>query len=1697
MRFGLRFAWLAPWLLATIASPADAVGNGLQSAQKSAEASARVREEARRTALRHSEERLRRAAAHAGMPSTMYASTPDPAVPDHPFPINWADRGASPAAPVVPNGHLTAADAAPAASAKQANVQRVWLFLGHSEDSGREGFLRVVNHSAQAGEVRVEAADDAGTPAGPVTLSIGASQAIHLNSKDLEGGNAGKGLPEGIGAGQGDWRLSLSSALDIEALSYVRTKDGFVTTMHDAAPKMDDGSHRVAFLNPGSNWRQESRLRLVNPGQEAAAVRIIGTDDAGQPGEATVTAELPAGQSLTFKAEELESGNAPGLSGKLGDGAGKWRLRLESDREVVAMSLLATPTGHLANLSAPPPKADAGGARTVPLFLSASDPSGREGFLRVVNRSDAAGTVRIEAFDGSDFAYEPVTLSLDAGQTRHFNSDDLEMGNAGKGLSGSTGAGRGDWRLELTSELDIEALAYIRTQDGFVTSMHDLAPAAEDGLLHRVAFLNPGSNYRQASKLLLVNRGARDAEATIEGIDDAGRSPGTAVRVRVPAGGAESLESKALEEGGEGFEGALGDGKGKWRLWVASDRPLLVASLLDTPTGHLANLSTAPGRGAAKPSGADPEAEAFRTLASPVVQSKCVNCHVVGGVSGNSRLVFVTDADPDHLSKNLRAFKRLLEAVNDATGDGADYVLGKIQGVSHGGGVQAAAGTDDFAAIERFLGVLEGGDSGPVTITPANLFEGVAMESARSTLRRAAIVFAGRIPTDAEYESIRTGGAAALRRAIRGLMTGPGFHEFLIRGANDRLLTDRDNGASGAIEPIHGYFVDFNNLNHEKSVAALKTYSKAWEDPTYLRWLLEVAHGVDRAPLELIAHVVENDLPYAEVLTANYIMANATAAEAYGADTNFSDPSDPREFAPSEIVSYYRRCDGHEMVNDLETGTRVIDPGPCPTDYPHAGVLNTTAFLLRYPTTATNRNRARSRWTYYHFLGVDIEKSASRTTDPVALADTNNPTMHNAACTVCHGVLDPVAGAFQNYGEEGLYRDQWGGLDSLDEFYKADRGEVQAVEGESYEQRKTLRWRLFLGEGTNDVAIDFSNDFYHEQTGDDGFLYLDRVRVLDARGAVVSSTEFEALGAPEAPWGSCGETRDNPDGDGAHVALWNGGAPACTTWLQVDVSATAPYYVEVVAWADQFPNNADWAEWMAEMTVSASPYREGDAWYRDMREPGFDGELVPNADNSLQWLAKRIVADSRFAEATVKFWWPAVMGGDVAEPPSEGDADFDGRLLASNAQSAEVSRLASGFRRGFHGGKAYNLKDLLVEIALSNWFRAASIPDTDNVRASALASAGARRLLTPEELHRKTVALTGFDWLRWRRNAWEGPGVVLNWTNPDWQYGLLYGGIDSDGITERGRDLTSIMAGVTKRHAAATSCPVVMKDFYLVDEDQRVLLGGVDLGVSPIWEFGTDKDITGSSRPQAETVKVRGNLTKGAATVTLAFTNDDGSEGGGDRNIRLDRLVLRGADGRSLATQELEELPAAGDCNYPVGDHFALHCTGKVDVPLEIPTDGRYEVEVIAWADQYGDEPAKLKISVGTDTTRSAGARIINAKLAELHSKLLGVDAGVSSPDVQAVFDLFVDVWERERNSADGHFRSARCDWADDAHYFDGIANDFWRSELDESGWQLGWDWDRINAYFDARDWPDPDYIARTWVAVLAYLMTDPRYLHL
>ena len=489
---------------------------------------------------------------------------------------------------------LCAAHAAVDSAAASPTRQHVYLFPPASEPL-REGFVRVINHSAEAGEVTIEPMDDTGRRFDPVTLSIDARATVHFNSGDLEAGNTDKGLSGRTGSGQGDWRLQLSSERDIEVLSYIRTVDGFVTGMHDVAPARGNVRH-VAIFNPGSNEDQVSCLRLINPAAEAAEVTIRGRDDTGSRGEDEVSVSLDAGAAVTVSAAELESGTS-WFNGRLGDGSGKWRLEVESEQAIVAMSLLESPTGHLTNLSTVPLR-PGNGVHLVPLFPRAEDETGRQGFVRTINRSDTAGEILIRAHDDTERDYEPVTLAIGANAAVHFNSDDLELGNDGKGLSGGVGAGEGDWRLDLTSGLDIEVLSYIRAPGGFLTSIHDVVPGT--GPRRQVAIFNPGSNRSQESLLRLVAPGPGAVRVSMVGTDDRGRAGVSPVSLDIPAGGSRTVGAWELESGGEGLAGMVGDGSGKWQLRLTSSAPIVAMSILRSPTGHLANLSSAPMRDAGR-----------------------------------------------------------------------------------------------------------------------------------------------------------------------------------------------------------------------------------------------------------------------------------------------------------------------------------------------------------------------------------------------------------------------------------------------------------------------------------------------------------------------------------------------------------------------------------------------------------------------------------------------------------------------------------------------------------------------------------------------------------------------------------------------------------------------------------------------------------------------------------------------------------------------------------------------------------------------------------------------------------------------------------------------------------------------------------------------------------------------------------------
>ena len=230
---------------------------------------------------------------------------------------------------------------------------------------------------------------------------------------------------------------------------------------------------------------------------------------------------------------------------------------------------------------------------TVP-FLVAASSTPPFGFVRVENRSDESGSVEVTAIDDTGERFGPVALALDVGEVASFTSRNLEEGSAERGLSAGVGDGSGHWRLELDTDLDITAQAYARNTEDYVSRLDAAVAGVYENGMHRyhVTFFNPGSNVVKPSVLRLVNPNDTDAEVTLSTVDDDGdAAPEGDVTLTLPAGEARDLSAQALESGGDGFEGNFGDGEGKWRLEVHSDRVLHVLSLVRSRLGYLSSLS--------------------------------------------------------------------------------------------------------------------------------------------------------------------------------------------------------------------------------------------------------------------------------------------------------------------------------------------------------------------------------------------------------------------------------------------------------------------------------------------------------------------------------------------------------------------------------------------------------------------------------------------------------------------------------------------------------------------------------------------------------------------------------------------------------------------------------------------------------------------------------------------------------------------------------------------------------------------------------------------------------------------------------------------------------------------------------------------------------------------------------------------------
>lgn len=455
---------------------------------------------------------------------------------------------------------------------------------------------------------------------------------------------------------------------------------------------------------------------------------------------------------------------------------------------------------------------------------------------------------------------------------------------------------------------------------------------------------------------------------------------------------------------------------------------------------------------------APPDPAFTREVWEKVGAQICLECHKPDGDAEESKFLLI---DPSRLSgqdrddamrKNRMAFAQMARAKE---GDQSRLLLKATGKLKHGGKQVLKPDSAGYRILADFVRRLyapaDGWTAPPASATDAGsppFFQGVAMLDDRRLFRRAALALGGRLATDAEIARLQSEGSKALPSLLDQLMKEEAFYARLREGFNDIFLTiGYDDVPENALSYDHfnrtrGWTEKYDLSHITDKEARQKARYKVAED---------YRKGMLGEPMQLVDYIVRNDHPFTEIVTADYIMMTPYTARGYGVYDDvrerFKNPDDPFEFIPVRLKALTGR--DREQDEDSATGY-----------YAHAGLLSNFQYLKRYPTTETNRNRARARVFYLQFLGIDVLELAARVTDAAAVqAKFAVPTMQASECVVCHKTVDPVAGLFQDYWKfEGVFGKRKGGW-FTDMF-------PPGFEGEDLPPKERWRALQWLGERT-------------------------------------------------------------------------------------------------------------------------------------------------------------------------------------------------------------------------------------------------------------------------------------------------------------------------------------------------------------------------------------------------------------------------------------------------------------------------------------------------------------------------------------------------------------------------------------------------------------------------------------------------------
>jgi hypothetical protein len=226
-------------------------------------------------------------------------------------------------------------------------------------------------------------------------------------------------------------------------------------------------------------------------------------------------------------------------------------------------------------------------------------------------------------------------------------------------------------------------------------------------------------------------------------------------------------------------------------------------------------------------------------------------------------------------------------------------------------------------------------------------------------------------------------------------------------------------------------------------------------------------------------------------------------------------------------------------------------------------------------------------------------------------------------------------------------------------------------------------------------------------------------------------------------------------------------------------------------------------------------------WYQDMRPPGFGNEAITYDDlpRGLPWLAQRVTKDARFPLAVVYQAFRAFVGQEPMLPPADtSDPAFDAQFQAYLGQYYALSEIADNFTRS-----NYNFKQIIKDLVMSPYFRAMNAsPDAAPAQLEKFGEIGTAHLLTPEELDRKIISVLGIPW------RGDGTDQLLS----DRRYRILYGGINSQDVTQRIKQPNGVMANIVELMGNQMACRLVGPEF-AIPADQRRFFGSIEPTFAP------------------------------------------------------------------------------------------------------------------------------------------------------------------------------------------------------------------------------------------------------------------------